>query len=226
MFVLVVCCVLTGCGAARLDAPPGRALDLLPAVTYVSRDGVRFEPGPERTADGLSEIGWREVQFADGKLRLGGFASCLLVDHVQIGPSDGNYRRVTVWGKRAESIGRCTREVSVQVGADWTQDTIAAPARITVPDPRRTEAQTTKGVAGTAVLQPDRRTVLISYGHGGCSAPAKADARLTGTTIAVAVTLGGDPAYDGACSEALFGGVTMARLPTAAPAAARVQVNP
>jgi hypothetical protein len=65
------------------------------------------------------------------------------------------------------------------------------------------------------VLQPDRRTIVVRYTYGGCSALAGVSARRDGSVVTVSVRTGVDPALgkDVVCPAMLAYATTAVQLP-------------
>ncbi|MBE2321072.1 hypothetical protein DVA67_034360 [Solirubrobacter sp. CPCC 204708] len=232
---LISLALLTGCGLQTdptptpspppAGTPAPLATRTEPALTLTSTDGVRFVPGARRRGRGdLSPAPWYRIGFRDGRvtLRLAGDgpweqAPCT-VDHVEVGPADGELRRVTVWGSWPD--GRCpdrTQEIVLDVPG-WTRTTVAAPDELDVPDPSRTGSQRVGGISGSAVLQPDHRSIVLRYSHSSCHTLAAATAAVDGRRVRVTVTVGTEPDRT-VCASGSAEGHTLVRLPAAAPRA-------
>lgn len=214
--------LLAGCGAREHEPPDRRAVQHRPFVSYVSEDGVRFVPGEPKVTKPAHGEDWRTVAFEDGELRLR-LGHCAHVLQVNVGPADGELRRVHVL--TGDSGSRCTRVVRLRPEG-WTAETVAVAGAVTLPDPRRTRhLRPSTGSGG--VLQPDRRTVVIPYTAGVCSELVKADATLRDGTVHVRVTLGDDPDRDDGTVCPLVGipSYALARLPEPAPPGAHVRVD-
>lgn len=224
---------LSGCGTTtdpvpagpRSVAPPLLATKTEPALTLTSTDGVRFSPGPSRIRDDLTTVEWRTVRFTSGTLTLDRLipGNACRIDRVDLGPVDGDLRRVTVWAPFDD--GPCARKPRAIVldVPSWTTDTVAAPSELDLPDPRATNQRKLTGTEGSAVLQPDRRSIIVGYTHGGCHRLAEATATLEGSRIKVRVITASEPNHT-VCPGVLRRGHTLIRLPSAAPPRARVTV--
>jgi hypothetical protein len=227
-------CVLAGCGGTWHPRPTPTPIATLnePAQSYTSHDGVHFlrGPGPDPRANALRPVGWQHVAFEGGRLTLSNLtnrvwsdvAFCGRVVLVQVGPPQGNFRRVTAWADpHAVAIKACRgahRAIELSPRG-WTQATIAAPSSLDIPDRRLRTHPEGSALAHTAVLQPDRRTIVVGYEYGGCSDLAGASARQDGTRVTVSVRIGVDPDLPDnvACPAMAALGFTFVRLP--APAA-------
>ena len=149
---------------------------------------------------------------------------------VEIGPPQGRYRRVSVWAplptEPCEGKGDGGEVVLEPPG--WTRDTIATPREIHQPDGRLTDDPEAAAIKGSAVLQPDRRTIVVAYSYGGCNDLAQASATLAGSVATVDVRTGAEPDLpeDVRCPGVQRLGFTAVRLPTAAPPGTTVTVVP
>jgi hypothetical protein len=82
-----------------------------------------------------------------------------------------------------------------------------------------------RAIRGTAVLQPDRRTIVVGYRFGGCSELASAGARRRGSLVTVSAVIGVEKHLgQTACPANLAYGATLVRLPEPAPAGTTVTV--
>lgn len=231
---LILLVFFCGCGSGGGSGPeplPRKTpigLAMKPKTTYISKDGVHFVPGTPMKHTGrwdLIPLGWTAVRFSGGQLTLSGLGQLFepqikacAVDHVEVGPLRDGFRRVTVLAE--PNYGQC------QPGPDevrlmppgWTRQTVATPSGLDVPDPRLTGEPLLAGY-GHAVLQPDRRTIIVLYQVGGCHDLARVTATLKGKTATVTVIDGTQPHYPDhtACTANLAYGQTYVRLPVAAP---------
>jgi hypothetical protein len=219
-----------GCGSASWDelaTPTPRATKSTPTTTLVSTDGMTFAPGkPSAPGASFTDLHWRRVTVEDGKLVLhvGERFACAAVDHVEVGPADGDFRRVAVKidYEIPEDCDRESRELVLDLGTPVDESVIVTPREILVPDPRFTRQHSLAG--GGGVLQPDRRTIVTSFSHGSCEALAATKAKVEGRNIIVAVVTGADPGMpdDTTCGASSQYGTTLTRLPRPAPDDARV----
>jgi hypothetical protein len=220
---------LTGCGASAgrevPAAPTPLAVKTEPAMTFVSADGVHFVPGKAVNRSGvtLTRVAWRKVRYTRaGTLTLAGLGRPEIidepacpVDHVAIGPPEGNLRRVTVMAPLSD--GTCEpgpRRIVLSVQG-WNEHTIAAPDELDVPNPSLTVQQRLAGVHGTGVLQPDRRSITVQYRSGGCHDLARTQATVSRRKVLVRVFDGAAPVGDGeevGCPGSAYTGHTLLRL--------------
>jgi hypothetical protein len=225
---------LAGCGSGTWGEPTPTPLAARtdPAATLVSHDGKTFAPGePDREPRTLMNADWREISFQDGRVTLHGLTQdhgwqlvCARVDHVEIGPTDANLRRVTVKTEYPQANCDEPQDVVLVPGPSWRQSTVATPGELDVPNPRLTDHRKLAG--RSAVLQPDRRSLVVAYWFGGCSDLATAAATLRGREILVRVEIGveRDLPDDMGCSGDLRFGQTLVRLPEQAPEDATIRV--
>ncbi|MBE2320777.1 hypothetical protein DVA67_032760 [Solirubrobacter sp. CPCC 204708] len=231
---------LAGCGVQTDPSPTPTATATAtplatrtePTLTLTSSDGVRFVPGTKKPAAmELQPIPWHRIRFRDGSVTLSLAPEAApeqvpcSVNHVEVGPADGVLRRVTVWGKRLNPpCPHGPKQIELSVPG-WTRATIAAPDELDVPDASLTGSQQVVVVPGSAVLQPDRRSIVVGYTHSRCNALAKVTAKQNGPAVRVVVTVGTEPnpASTTCLSPGLYGH-TLVRLPTPAPPRATVTV--
>jgi len=234
----VLALAAASCGGHAKPYPPTPPVHLEhePKTTYVSEDGVHFVPGRPRARSGVKlwPVGWRKVRFAGGRLTLSGLEELFhaggkvcAVERVEVGPPAGDFRNVAALAPLL--YGRC-KPPPPQITLEppgWTQRTIAVPAGLDTPDPRLTASQEQAGVQGSAVLQPDRRTIIVAYTSGGCHHLAGVKADLEGTRIKVEVATGERTHYpEGTeCPMSLLWGETYAQLPTPAPPGVTIEVE-
>jgi hypothetical protein len=219
-----------GCGAGsweELATPTPRATKSTPTTTLVSTDGKTFTPGEARHTDPTpSTFYWTHVTVDDGRLVLhvGEDSTCTTVKHVEVGPPDGDFRRVAVEtdGDLPADCDREARELVLDLGAPVDEDTIVTPREILVPDPRFTRQRSLAG--GGGVLQADRRTIVTNFSYGTCEALAATKAKVEGRTIIVAVVTGADPGMPvgTTCGASSQYGTTLTRLPRPAPKDAKI----
>jgi hypothetical protein len=225
--VLLALCIV-GCGWSphRPPGPTPTARTEHPGQTYTSSDGVHFHPGPGRDTKHLRPVTWQTVNFKNGRVTLGELipftrvrGTCGRPVLVHVGPAQGAFRVITAWSEPTSAGCRRGHEHIVLSPAGWTRDTVATPQPLQVPDPHLTNRQESTALPGSAVLQPDRRTIVVSYGYGGCSALAGVSARRDGSVVTVSVRTGVDPALDKdvACPMILVYGTTAVQLPEPAP---------
>ena len=150
---------IAGCGASaglkEQPTPTPLATKTEPAQTFVSADGIHFVPGkPARRASvTLTAVAWRQVRFTRGTLTLAGLGRPEIVeqppcpiDHVAIGPADGDLRRVTVMAPLSD--GTCEpgpRRIVLQPHG-WTERTVAAPGELDTPNRALTDQVRLAGV--------------------------------------------------------------------------------
>jgi hypothetical protein len=233
--------LLAGCGAAwkPVPTPTPHATKTRPAQTFITRDGVHFVPGKLDERPDLVEIQWSEIRFADGRLTLGGlsgrarmyaYGDCVRYRSVEIGPLDGDFRRVAV---RAEVLPDPCRPPADRIVLEpegWTRATIAAPGELHVPDRRLTDSPREDG--GGGVLQPDGRTIVVGFDYESCGelveGVARASAALYRGVALVSVRMGTDPTARGdfTCGGEEHQGYTIARLPEEVPPGTDVQWIP
>jgi hypothetical protein len=230
--VLLALCIV-GCGWSGHRAPGPTPTATTEHQAYTSSDGVHFHPGPDRDTTHLLPLAWQTVNFKNGRLTLGELSSfrrvrgtCGRPVLVHVGPAQGDVRVTTAWWEPTSARCRRRREHIVPSPAGWTRDTVAAPQPLQVPDPRLTDWQESTALPGSAVLQPDRRTIVVSYEYGGCSALAGVSARRDGSVVTVSVRTGVDPALDKdvACPMMLVYGTTSVQLPDPAPQETTLEV--
>ncbi len=238
LLLLVLVC---GCGSGGGSGPepvPRKtpiAIATKPTTAFISKDGVHFVPGKPIKHTGtwdLIPLGWTAVRFSGGQLTLSGLGQLFepqvkacAVDHVEVGPLRDGFRRVTVLAE--PNYGQCQPgpdKISLRPSG-WTRQTVATASGLDVPDPRLTSEPLLAGYS-SAVLQPDRRTIIVRYGYGGCHRLARVAATLKSKTITVTVMDGTEPhSADGtACPEYLATGQTYVRLPAAVPAGTKIIV--
>ncbi|MCK9250257.1 MAG: hypothetical protein M0P31_14930 [Solirubrobacteraceae bacterium] len=195
-------------------------------------------PGPAHaaTADGgsgasrLRAVGWGRVAFRRGRLTLsrlggpmshGGGVGCDAIDHATVS-GRGRIRRLTLWTVTRPTV-RCLRATDrvrlVPVGG-WTTRTVGWPTPIEPVTPGLRSPRPV-GFSG-AVLQPDRRTIVVPYGRGACEGVTSAAATLDGRTATIDLRIGATVPPDRACIAILVMGTTMVRLPARAPAGVRI----
>jgi hypothetical protein len=229
--LVCVTAVFAGCGEHRQPAPPSKKTQ--PDQTFITKDGVHFVPGPPMASDAHSRATWRKLRFVHGRLTLAGIgnvssptAPVCPVDHVSVGPPQANHlRQVTVWAQLIAHCKAVAQTITLRPRG-WSKDTIAAPGPLDIPDPRLTDQPLLAAVPSSAVLQADRRSIVVAYTLGGCHDLARTTATLTGKQVTVSVTDGVDPNLpdDIACAESLVTGYTLARLSTPAPPHAIISV--
>ena len=179
---------------------------------------------------GLEEVLWRSTSFARGILSLGGFDSvpaggglCGVVDHATIRGS-GAQRLLKVWVVRFEIDPRLRMRcipparARLKPEGNWNRRTVGWPSpldeiRPGLPDANPIPFQ-------RAVLQPDRRRVLVTYWHGACDALTRTETKFSANGRRAHLTLlfGRTVPADRACPAIAIGGASLIRLPR--------QVNP
>lgn len=217
--------LVAGCGSGsweELATPTPRATRSAPQATLVSSDGTTFAPGrPKAARASLNALSWRRVTVDDGRLvlHLRDRDACAAVDRVEVGPADGDFRRVAVMADYAapEACGRESRQLVLDLGTAVDEDTVVTKGELLVPEPRLTAQRSLAG--GGGVLQADRRTIITSFSYGSCEGLAETKAKVEGRTIIVAVVTGVDPGLpeDTTCPGMSLGGQTLTRLPRPAP---------
>jgi hypothetical protein len=229
--LVCVMAMLAGCGEHRQPAPSSNKAQS--DQTFITADGVHFVPGRPKVNERRYLVTWRNLRFAHGRLTLSGIGNVSApefpvcpVEHVSVGPPQANHqRRVTVW---AHSVANCKPKAQTITlrPRGWIRDTVAAPLPLGIPDPRLTDEPRLVAVPSSAVLQPDRRSIVLAYTSGGCHHLARATATLTGKRITVSATDGVDPNLpkDVTCPQSLLTGYTLARLRTPAPPDATITV--
>lgn len=144
---------------------------------------------------------------------------------MQVGSRRGQFRPVVVWGGLATTgcrSGHARVELSPR---GWTSDTIATSFAVHVPNPRASGQRKDAAVPGSAVLQTDRRTVVVDYAFGGCRELAGATAEQDGLRVTVRAITGVAKQPDNtACPANLTYGTAIIRLPKEAPAGTAVTV--
>src|SRR3954451_21901786 len=141
----------------------------------MAEDGVHFVAGRPTAGNAYSRATWRNLRFAHGRLTLAGIgnessptAPVCPVDHVSVGPPQANHvRQVTVWAQLIYNCKAAAQTITLRPQG-WTKDTIAAPGPLAIPDPRLTEDPLLAGLPDSAVLQADRRSIVVAYSLGGC----------------------------------------------------------
>ncbi len=77
------------------------------------------------------------------------------------------------------------------------------------------------------MLEPDRQTVLATFGHGACDDVAAADATLQGDTGVVRVVIGADPKANGSCDAiSCSSSSVLVRLPAPLPPGGKLVTAP
>jgi hypothetical protein len=134
-------------------------------------------------------------------------------------------RNVVVLGDSASPrCGAGHRRIELSPRA-WTSDTIAANYAVHVPNPRASGQREDTAIPGSAVLQTDRRTIVVDYTFGGCSELTSAAAKQEGPRVTVrAVTGVAKQTDDTACPMSREYGTALIRLPREAPAGATITV--
>jgi hypothetical protein len=223
-----------GCGGVAAGTEPPAHPTPRPAalVKYVSSDGVHFRPGERRGLKGLRAVSWREMSYIGGQLILRDLADrpghggphCGQVELVQIGPPRGRVRSVVAFARLKPSP--CPVHVRLSPRG-WRKDTIAAMYALGTANPHASTQQRNTAIPGTAVLQPDRRTIVVNYLFGGCRELADVSAQQRGRLILVSAVTGVRRAGEQtACAISLRYGSASVRLPQPAPRGAAVEVAP
>jgi hypothetical protein len=241
---------------ARLAPEPGQRLELRTKNTrtpeFVARkaghvSGQSIKPGTKVRAGTVVQVatvgprvadlamvpnGWTRIAFADGKVVLSGlqrWGDCINFDHATLAPPDANgARQITVWardyGIRKHACERKPTAFVLRPGPAWTVNTIGVPRSADSIHPELTSRQAVAKVG--LMLEPDRQTVLATYGHGACDDVAAADATMQGATGVVRVVIGADPKWNGSCTDQLLFGAVLVRLPAPLPAGGKLITAP
>lgn len=174
---------------------------------------------------GLEEVLWRSTSFAGGVLSLGGFDSvpsggslCGVVDHATISGS-GPQRTLRVWVVRFEIDPRlrmrCIPPARARLVPEggWNRRTVGWPSPLDTIRPGLPDANPIP--FERAVLQPDRRRVVVTYWHGACDALTKTQTKFTGNGRRARITLlfGRTVPADRACPAIALSGASLIRLP-------------
>ncbi|WP_026909632.1 hypothetical protein [Patulibacter minatonensis] len=213
--------------------------DELPVVTQTpthpqpSRYGTTVALGtvapalPGRRRPVLEELSWRRVAYVGGAVELSGVrwgGDCRRLDHVQVGPPGGAVRSVRVWATNQSFPVEAGCEpapttIRVRTGNDWDPATSVWNDPLEQP---RADVRPVRHVRYARVtVQPDRRTVMVTYLRGACEALARASVAARGGRATIDLRLGAvpPPAGEGRalCPAMRSAGTTVLRLPEALP---------
>jgi hypothetical protein len=182
-------------------------------------------PGRRRAV--LEELSWRRVAFVGGAVELSGIrwgGDCRKLDHVQVGPPGGTVRSVRVWAINQSfpveaGCERTPTTIRVRTGNGWDPATAVWNGPLDRPRP---EVRPVRHVRFARVtVQPDRRTMMVTYLRGGCEALASASVAVEGGRATVDLRVGPvrPPAGEGPalCPAMRSAGTTVLRLPQPLP---------
>lgn len=175
--------------------------------------------------EALEEVLWRTTSFGRGVLTLGGFGSpasgdrfCGVVDHATVAGT-GQERLLRLWIVRfavdPRARKRCAPPALARLapGPDWNRRTVGWPTPLEKIRPGLPDASPVP--FERAVLQPDRRRVLVTYWHGACDALTAARTKFGANRRRVRITLlfGRTVPAERACPAIAIGGASLIRLP-------------
>lgn len=183
----------------------------------------------------LVEVTWRRTAYRRGLLTLSGLGAggiapvggvgCGVVDHASI-EGAGRQRILRVWVANFRPnprvrTQRCAppRRAQLRPGSNWNKRTIAWPTRLTPVRPGLPDA--TRVPFQQAVLQPDRRHLVVSYWHGACDALTGSRVKLRGRRARVSLRIGRTGPPERACPAIALSDASVIRLPRRLPANTR-----